>query len=40
MSMKTIMTAVLAMPITLLAVENAYWNPEGSGPWSGGARCR
>ena len=40
MSMKTIMTAALAMPITLLAVENAYWNPEGSGPWWGGARWK
>ena len=25
------------LPIVLLAVETAYWDPNGSGPWAEGA---
>ena len=29
-----------ALPIVLLAVETAYWDPNGSGPWAEGARWK
>ena len=38
MSIKTIMIAAMSMPIAVFAGETAYWDPNGSGPWSEGAR--
>lgn len=40
MSMKTIMIAAMALPVAVFAGETAYWNPDGSGPWSEGSRWK